>query len=238
MGSKSQNRKGVSALRTSIFPNPETADENGIVCVGGELNAPLLMAAYQEGIFPWPDSSYPEMLWFSPDPRGTLPLEEIKTPGSFKKWAKKSTYQVKLNHNFKEILMGCAKANRPNQTDTWITKDIVRAYAELFDLGLAYSVGVYEQNNLVGGMYGVCMDRFVSAESMFYVKTNASKLALWQLCQFLQTQDTKWIDIQMVTPVSEAFGGVYVKRKEFLKELKLVFRGAKSPKWWKRDLSL
>ncbi len=225
-------------MRTTIFPDPKTADENGIVCVGGKLSAPLLVEAYKQGIFPWPDSDYPEMLWFSPDPRGVLDLKAFHLSKSLKKWAKKTDYQIVLNKDFKPIVEACATASRPHQSGTWITKDIIGSYSELFDLGLAYCLGVYESDKLVAGIYGVCIDRFVSAESMFHSKTNTSKLAIWALVDFLGKQGQGWIDIQMVTPITAAFGGKEMVRNLFLQETKKVLKTIHAPVWWDKGMSI
>jgi leucyl/phenylalanyl-tRNA---protein transferase len=235
---KSQNVKRGFCLKTEIFPNPESADENGIVCIGGKLSAPLLVEAYRVGIFPWPDEDFPEMLWFSPNPRGVLFLKDFHIPQSLKKWRKKTNFRVVLNQDFSAVVEACAKAKRPQQDGTWITQEIKQAYTDLFDLGLAYCVAVYDNGELVGGLYGVCIDRFLSAESMFFKKDNASKLGLSAWCEFLQRAKVDCLDIQMVTPVSEAFGGIYIERKTFLKQLSQTLNRIQSPIWWQASLEL
>lgn len=225
-------------MGSDVFPDPRSADENGIVCIGGKLSAPLLIEAYSQGIFPWPDPEFSKMLWFSPDPRGILPLRDFHVPSSLRKWAKKQSLRFVLNADFEKIVMNCGEVRRKGQSGTWITKDIIRSYTDLFEMGLAYSVAVYEGKDLVAGLYGVAIDRFVSAESMFQRKTNASKAALWAWGEFLQRHGQEWVDIQMVTSVSASFGGKELDRNVFLLSVSDSLQVIKSPTWWVREQAI
>lgn len=205
-----------------IFPDPNSADEQGIVAIGGSLNTQTLIEAYQNGIFPWPISKEYPLTWFSPDPRGIIDFADFKIPKSLRKFIRSSNYEVRFNHNFEKVLRNCASVERSFQTDTWINEEIIKGYVNLFNQKLAYSVETYEDEELIGGLYGVCMGEIISGESMFFHKSNASKVALVKLIQELQGAGIKWIDTQMVTPVIENFGGIEISRKDFLERLKMV----------------
>lgn len=206
-------------MREIIFPPVESATEDGLVAVGGDLEIDTLVAAYRQGIFPWPISVEFPLAWFSPHPRGVLDFDELHIPKSFNKFLKKNSFLVTFNQNFSEVILSCARARRKGQRDTWITPDIIKAYNHLFNSGLAYSVEVWRNKNLVGGLYGVCMGDFFSGESMFMKEDNASKFALYSLIELLRSKDINWLDTQMVTPVVESFGGKHIPRKEFISRI-------------------
>lgn len=201
--------------RTIVFPPIEEATEDGLVAVGGDLEVDTLVTAYRQGIFPWPVSVELPLAWFSPDPRGVLFFEELHVSRSFEKFLRKSPYRVTFNERMKEVILECARARRKDQPGTWITPDIIHGYEKLFQAGLAYSVEVWKEDLLVGGLYGVSMGDFFSGESMFMKEDNASMLALWTLCQRLKDRGIKFLDTQMVTTVVEQFGGRYVPREDF-----------------------
>ena len=204
------------------FPNPETqSSEEGLVCVGGELTVQTLLSAYVQGIFPWPQKGYP-MLWFSPPERGVIDLKEFHISKSLRKDFKKCDFQFSMNQKFDAVIRACEEQTRPGQDGTWITPEVRKAYTEFHQAGFAYSVECWEKDELVGGLYGVLIDQFCSAESMFYKRSNASKYCILYLIEFLRENNIEWLDIQMVTPVTESFGGKYITRKEFMQRLKNV----------------
>lgn len=209
-------------MRRVVFPPIEEATEDGLVAIGGDLEIDTLKAAYQQGIFPWPISVELPLAWFSPDPRGILEFQDLHLSRSFEKFLKKNTFTVTFNQAFSEIIRACAVISRKGQRDTWITPQIIKGYEKLFEFGEAYSVDVWQEDQLVGGLYGVVMGEFVSGESMFMKEDNASKLALYSLIQVLLKNGVKRLDTQMVTPVVEQFGGKYIPRKQFIKSLKDV----------------
>jgi leucyl/phenylalanyl-tRNA---protein transferase len=209
-------------MRRIIFPPVETATEDGLVAVGGDLEIDTLTAAYRQGIFPWPVSVEFPLAWFSPDPRGILEFSELHLSRSFEKFVKKSPFQVSFNQNFSAVITECARAKRKGQPDTWITPEIIKGYQRLFAEGKAYSVEVWLDQELVGGLYGVSMGTFISGESMFMKVDNASKLALYSLINKLQAQGLTWLDTQMVTDVVQQFGGKYIPRNYFLDKLSKV----------------
>jgi leucyl/phenylalanyl-tRNA--protein transferase len=206
--------------RTVVFPPVESATEDGLVAVGGDLEADTLEAAYRHGIFPWPVSVEFPLAWFSPDPRGIIDFRELHVSRSFEKFLKKHPFRVSYNTAFPEVIRACARMRRKGQRDTWITPDIVKGYEKFFLEGHAYSVEVWLEDQLVGGVYGVILGEFVSGESMFMKEDNASKLALYSLIRLLEKSGIKWLDTQMVTPVVEQFGGKYIPRDEFLVRLR------------------
>ena len=206
-------------MRKIVFPPVDSATEDGLVAIGGDLEVDTLIEAYKHGIFPWPISLDFPLAWFSPDPRGIILFENLHVSKSFEKFYKKTNLQVSFNQAFKEVVRNCAVMLRKDQPSTWITPDIISGYQKLFEAGLAYSVEVWNEKKLVGGLYGVAMGEFVSGESMFMLEDNASKMALYGLTQQLKKKGIKWLDTQMVTPVVEQFGGQYIERDEFLEML-------------------
>ena len=203
-------------MRKIVFPSVESADEDGLLAIGGDLEVDTLITAYQHGIFPWPVSLDLPLAWFSPNPRGILFAEKIHVSKSFSKFLKKNTFKVTFNQAFSQVIKLCAISSRKNQSSTWITSDIIDGYEKLFKADLAYSVEVWNDDNLIAGLYGVCMGNFVSGESMFTKEDNASKLALYSLMVRLKEKKVTWLDTQMVTSVVEGFGGMYISRPEFL----------------------
>lgn len=201
------------------FPPLSSADENGLVAIGGDLETESLLLAYSQGIFPWPISAEYPLAWFSPDPRGILAFDKLHLSKSLRKFLKKNPYEVRFNTNFEAVIMNCARVKRSDQSSTWITQEIINSYIELHRQGYAYSIETYHDDLLVGGVYGVCINRFYSGESMFHLEDNASKVALISLLYLLKQRDIGWIDTQMVTPVVEGLGGLEIPRETFLKML-------------------
>lgn len=201
------------------FPPIENADEHGLIAIGGDLEVDSLLLAYSQGIFPWPISEDYPLAWFSPDPRGILIFEKLHLSKSFRKFLKKNPYEIRFNTNFEAVINNCAQVKRNDQPSTWITPEIISAYIELHKLGFAYSIETYLDHRLVGGVYGVCINRFYSGESMFHLEDNASKVALVSLMYMLKQRDIGWLDTQMVTPVVESLGGVEIPRETYIKML-------------------
>ena len=199
------------------FPPIDSADEHGLLALGGDLEIESLLLAYSNGIFPWPISDEYPLAWFSPDPRGILAFEKLHLSKSFRKFLKKNPYEIRFNTNFEAVIMNCAGVKRPDQASTWINKEIIDAYIKMHQQGYAYSIETYLDDRLVGGVYGVCINRFYSGESMFHLEENASKVALVSLMYSLNQRNIGWLDTQMVTPVIEALGGIEIPRDTFLK---------------------
>lgn len=198
------------------FPPIESADEDGLLAVGGDLAIESVLLAYQNGIFPWPISE--EMLaWFSPPERAVIFLEEFHRPRSLKRSIKKRQFVSKRDCDFRGVISRCAEVvNRGDQHGTWITSDIIRSYCELFERGHCHSFETYLNGELVGGLYGIQIGRFFAAESSFFRETDASKVAMCDLVEYLTSIGATWFDCQMLTPFSVSFGAREISREEYM----------------------
>lgn len=204
------------------FPPIELADEHGLLALGGDLEVETLLLAYRRGIFPWPISEEFPLAWFSPDPRGVLTKDTFHRPKSLQKLLNKAPFRLDFNKNFEETIRACAQVHSSRGTfETWITDEIIAGYLKLHRAGYAYSAEAYnDQDELVGGLYGVHVGGYLTGESMFYKEDNASKFVLSGLMEFLFSCDITWLDTQMVTPVVKSLGGVEIPRKVFIERLK------------------
>lgn len=203
------------------FPDPNSASEEGLVAIGGDLSLETLYNAYSNGIFPWPMSADQPLLWFSLNPRGVLFCDELHISRSMKKLINKNKYKVVFNNNFEAVIEKCAHIKRKDQSDTWIDQRIENAYVELFNNKKAYCVEVYNKDyKLVAGLYGVCFGELVSGESMFHEEDNTSKLAVISLITQLRSKGIKFIDTQMVTSVVASLGAIELERKDFIEMIK------------------
>ncbi len=203
------------------FPHPETANEDGIVAIGGDLSVGRLLKAYRSGIFPWFEEACP-ILWWSPDPRMVLFPKEIKVSKNMKKLITGKEFEVTFNKNFEEVIRNCAIIKRKGQSGTWITNEMIDAYCKLFKRGYARSVEVWKNKELVGGLYGVDLGDVFSGESMFSKVNNASKIGFITLADTLHKEGYKIIDCQVYTAHLESMGAVEIPRKEYLKFLKMT----------------
>ena len=177
------------------FPPIETASIEGIVAVGGDLSPERLLLAYKSGIFPWFDNDEP-ILWWSPPERMVLFFDELKISKSMRNIINQQKFKVTFNTSFREVILNCKKINRKDQQGTWITNDMVEAYCKLNELGIAKSVEVWENNELVGGLYGVDLGHLFCGESMFSKVSNASKLAFIALAKQLEIANYRLLDCQ------------------------------------------
>ena len=201
------------------FPNIEEADEDGLLAIGASTDPHILIQAYSSGIFPWPYDESEPLAWFAPNPRGVIFKKDIHFSKSLLKFIKKTSLVVKINIDFSKVIQECANVKRKNQPGTWIYKNIVSGYTELFNMQKAYCISVYNKNEMVGGLYGVCIGELISGESMFFKEDNASKLALYTLLTIVKKKNIPLLDTQMVTPIIASFGGKNIDRSEFMKEL-------------------
>lgn len=201
------------------FPPVQQANEDGLLAIGGNLELNTLVEAYTNGIFPWPiDQNFP-VTWFAPDPRGVIYVDKLNISKSMKRFLNNTDYYVKFNTQFSHVIWECAQIKNRKEKGTWITDEIMSAYDTLFQNKLAYSVEAYSGNELIGGLYGVCIGNFVSGESMFFRKENASKFALIKLIQRLKEKNVQWLDTQQTTPVVASLGGEEIPRKLFMEQL-------------------
>jgi leucyl/phenylalanyl-tRNA--protein transferase len=206
-------------------------NEYGIVAVGGPLTSEHILTAYENGIFPWPIevSGIEEsvLAWFCPEPRAILHFDDLHIPKSLNKWLKKNkdSYSITFDQSFNQVIEHCLnKTGLQDAGSTWITPEMLRAYKKLNLEGHAHSVEVWcnQKQTLVGGLYGMAVHGCFAGESMFHYETNASKLALIALIDFLKKKGATWIDIQVMTPHLQGLGATEIPRQQFLNLLRLT----------------
>ncbi|GAA4329616.1 leucyl/phenylalanyl-tRNA--protein transferase [Mucilaginibacter gynuensis] len=199
-----------------VFPDPELADEDGLLAVGGDLSTGRLLLAYQHGIFPWYSDDTP-ILWYSPHERFVLYPGELKISKSMRQVLRSGKFTVTMNTAFADVIKACSLVPREGQDGTWITDDMINAYVELHRQGYAHSVEVWQQGELAGGLYGVHAGQVFCGESMFSKVSNASKTALIALCQ---TGNYNLIDCQVHTEHLESMGAKMISRQQYMAELR------------------
>ena len=225
------------------FPAVEFALEepNGLLAFGGDLSVTRLVNAYHSGIFPWFGDDEP-YLWWSPDPRGILALDKFHTSKTLLKSLKKAEYHVTLNNNFLGVIKQCSQIPRKasglgaaaeTSTQTWITEEMLFAYVKLHAAGHAHSIEVWHKEILVGGLYGVAVGGVFCGESMFHLKTDASKVALYVLVQHMKKFDMGFIDCQMETPHLATLGCESISREDFLERLQKYKNRDIDPDIWR-----
>ncbi|MBL6648724.1 MAG: leucyl/phenylalanyl-tRNA--protein transferase [Flavobacteriaceae bacterium] len=198
-----------------IFPSAETASREGIVAIGGDLNPNRILKAYKKGIFPWFEND-DSLVWWSPDPRMVLFPKKIKISKSTKKLINQDYFKVTYNQSFNEVVECCAKVKRFGQNGTWITEGLKKAYNQLYEMGYAYSVEVWKDYELVGGLYGIDLGDIFCGESMFTKANNASKVGFIHLVKELTKNNYKLIDCQVPSAHLKSLGAEEISRKEFL----------------------
>lgn len=201
------------------FPPVEAANEDGLLAVGGDLSMERLLLAYKNGIFPWfNDDSL--ILWWSPDPRMVLFPKKLRISKSMRKILREDSFQLTQNTCFEKVMELCGKVERSGQDGTWITPEMKSAYTELHKAGWAKSYEVWENGELVGGLYGVDLGHVFCGESMFSLKPNASKVAFIKMAQELDQKGYALIDCQVHTDHLESLGAELIPRDRFMKILK------------------
>jgi len=200
------------------FPDPELAQPDGLLAIGGDLNPGRLLLAYEKGIFPWYNPADP-ILWWSPDPRGVIIPSQIKVSNSMRNVLNREDYTLSFDKNFPEVIRNC-RIQKRNENGTWISDDISKAYTQLHEIGLAHSVEVWRDKKLVGGLYGVSIGNAFFGESMFSAEKNCSKIALIHLSRVLEKLNFSMIDCQLYTQHLGTLGAVEMSRTEFLAKLK------------------
>ncbi len=198
------------------FPDPSYANEQGIVAYGGDLSPSRLLLAYRSGIFPWYAQGDP-ILWWSPDPRLILNLNDFKLRRSLKK--KLHQFEIRFDSAFREVIVQCARVPRAGQQGSWILPEVAEAYSTLYDMGHAHSVEAYVDGVLVGGLYGVCVGNVFCGESMFAHVSDASKVAFAHLIEHLKVKGYDFVDCQVPTEHLKSLGAVELGREEFLQRL-------------------
>ncbi len=199
------------------FPDPEKATSDGLLAIGGDLSIDRLLLAYHSGIFPWFEDGQP-ILWWSPDPRMVLFPEKFKVSKSLRKTLQSEKLKITFNKNFEEVIAKCATVLRKGQAGTWITREMQEAYLELHKIGKAVSVEVWEDDILVGGLYGIDLpeEKVFCGESMFSLVNDASKVGFYHLSEYFKMKNYKLIDCQVYNEHLERLGAEVIDRQEFL----------------------
>ena len=220
------------------LPPPEQAwgaqsPAPGLLAAGGRLDTPILKHAYQQGCFPWYSDNQP-ILWWSPDPRMVLYTDAFEIKRSLKKILKKfiqsDSCEIRFDSCFSDVIEHCAHADRAGQNGTWILPEMIDAYVQFHRDGFAHSVEVWENNQLIGGLYGVCIGKAMFGESIFSLQTDASKIALAALVAFCKTSGIQMIDCQQNTRHLASLGGQEITRADFLFQIAKT-RELPSPNW-------
>ncbi|EAQ99805.2 leucyl/phenylalanyl-tRNA--protein transferase [Maribacter sp. HTCC2170] len=219
MKKDSYNRPLIFLTDEIAFPKVELADEEGLLAVGGDLSTERLILAYKSGIFPWFNEGS-MILWWSPNPRMVLFPKRIKISKSMRKVIRNDEFKLTKNHCFEAVIDQCAKVKRQGQDGTWISKEMKEAYLDLHMLGYAHSYEVWQNEELVGGLYGIDLGHIFCGESMFSFVSNASKFAFIQLARELQEKNYTLIDCQLYTSHLESLGAEEIPRKKFMGFLK------------------
>jgi leucyl/phenylalanyl-tRNA--protein transferase len=218
------------------FPPPSAASPEGIVAVGAAPHPELLKIAYQQGIFPWPHRGMP-LLWFSPDPRFVIDLPEAHVARSLRKSMRKNPYRVRTDTAFIEVMRGCAAVPRPGQSGTWITHEMMTGFTQLHEEGFAHSVEAWQDDVLVGGLYGVSFGKAFFGESMFARAPDASKVAFATLIGHLIEWDFTLLDCQTYTDHLSRFGAEEIPRDDFLERLSAALEEETRPGPWELTMT-
>lgn len=220
--------------RPDSFPPLDSAREDGLLAVGGDLSPERLLAAYARGIFPWYGPQTP-VLWWSPDPRCVLWLDKLHVPRRLQRRRRLREFSFTLNRAFTEVMRHCAAAPRPGQGGTWIVPEMISAYTRLHQLGYAHSLEAWQGSRLVAGIYGVGLGRVFFGESMFTLVPDASKLALLELVDRLRQASVCLLDCQQYTAHMARFGAVEVPRTDFIDAVKFYTDSSMVGAWASRS---
>ena len=198
------------------FPGPAELPDGDLVTLGGDLEPPTVINAYRRGIFPMEATQLPGVLaWWSPDPRGIVPLDRLRVTRSMRQSAKR--YEIRVDTCFERVIRACAEMPRE---DGWISEDFIAAYTKLHELGWAHSVEVFDRDGqLAGGLYGVRVDGLFAGESMFHCMRDASKVALMALVDLMRTSGMPLLDVQWCTDHLASLGAVALARQDYLARL-------------------
>jgi len=202
-----------------FFPPVNETDEDGILAIGGDLSPERLLLAYKSGIFPWFDEDEP-ILWWSPEERMVLFPNEFSVSKSMRNILNRGVFKVTFNQNFKEVISNCSSIKRDGQRGTWITDGMIEAYSKLNEMGIAKSVEVWQEDILVGGLYGIDLGHIFCGESMFSKVSNASKVAFVSLVKKLKEENYKLLDCQVHNDHLESLGAREIPREDFITILK------------------
>ena len=232
----------LNPLNKTDFPDVNLAlrDPDGLLAVGGDLSLQRLISAYQQGIFPWFSEGQP-ILWWSPDPRMVLEPQEIKVSRSLTKKIRQQHFQITFDQQFQNVITECSKSRLvqgTKETETWILDDMIEAYLGLHEAGYAHSVECWQDNKLVGGLYGVAMGKVFFGESMFSRLSDTSKISFVYLAKQLERWGYKLIDCQVYSSHLESLGAKIIARKKFINLLQQYASQPVEHNKWKTDSNL
>ena len=202
-----------------FFPPVSHTDSDGVLAIGGDLSSERLQLAYSSGIFPWFNDGEP-IIWWSPNPRMVLFLDELIISKSMRNILNRNIFTVTFNQNFREVISNCRQVKRDGQTGTWITNEMIDAYCKLNEIGMAKSIEVWQNNQLVGGLYGIDLGHVFCGESMFSLVSNASKVAFIALVNKLKKENYRLLDCQVYNEHLESLGCREIEREAFMAILK------------------
>jgi leucyl/phenylalanyl-tRNA--protein transferase len=214
-----------------VFPHPASAKVSGILAIGGNLNVERLVLAYNYGIFPWYNENEP-IIWWCPSPRFVIFPNKVKVSKSIRPYFSQQRYRVTYNQHFQDIIRFCQHVPRRGQDGTWINEDIVTAYTAMHEEGYALSVEVWEGDELIGGLYGLTLGKVFFGESMFSLKSNASRFGFISLARLLEKEGFMVIDCQMENPYLASLGGHFISGAHFqaiLQANRKIFLSGKVP---------
>jgi leucyl/phenylalanyl-tRNA--protein transferase len=201
------------------FPPVEEASYEGILAIGGDLSVKRLLLAYENGIFPWYNENEP-ILWWSPSERMVVNPNDYKVSKSLRNIINRNIFEVTINKDFEAVIKNCQKIERKEQDGTWISNEVIKSYTKLHQLGKAMSFEVWQNSELVGGLYGVDLGHVFCGESMFSKVSNASKVAFVKLIDYLKQNSYKLLDCQVHNDHLEKLGAFEISRETFMKILK------------------
>ncbi len=219
-----------SLSKDIAFPPPELAEPDGLLALGGDLSPERLILAYRMGIFPWYSENTP-ILWWSPDPRLVLFVDELHVSHSLKRVLKKNRFRVTVDRAFHRVIHECASVRIERGEETWLVPEMIRAYQRLHRLGYAHSVESWLDDELAGGLYGIAIGRVFFGESMFSRVSEASKVAFVHLVDRLTRSGYALVDCQVTTQHMKRFGAREIPRSEFLKLLRTLTSQRAAPFW-------
>ena len=203
-----------------VFPNLQTANREGLLALGGDLSVPRLLLAYRSGIFPWTDEP---LTWWSPDPRAVFELERFRPPDRLRSKLRNHPFELTIDRAFPAVIHACAEPSHGRES-TWISPRFIEAYIELHRAGHAHSIEVWQEGQLVGGVYGVAIAGFFAGESMFHRVSDASKIALCYLMEHLRQREFALFDTQVLSPLTARLGAIEIRRRDYLERLASALR--------------
>ena len=204
--------------KTIAFPPVHLSEPDGLLAIGGDLSRERLLLAYRNGIFPWYEGE--DILWWCPDPRFVLLPSALKINKTTKAQLKKNVFDFTVNQAFPQVIHHCKKIERAGQDGTWITNEVERAYTQLHQLGYAHSAEVWQNGELMGGLYGIRLGNVFFGESMFSLVSGASRYAFAKYVQLLESEGVQLIDCQVYTEYLESMGAEMIEGKLFSQLLK------------------